>query len=150
MNYVVVPRNKSDKENKNSTEEKTSYANNQMSQMSGWVKNTGGFVEFPRDNYRYSESLSAMDGFEDSVSRIIADQVDLVSSSSEEMAASTEEISASFEDVSNLSKNITDRIQTVASHTDDQVQAVNEMTNAIDSLFVVSNDLNDTTHRYKL
>ena len=40
--------------------------------MSGWVKNTGGFVEFPRDNYRYSESLSAMDGFEDSVSRIIA------------------------------------------------------------------------------
>lgn len=43
-----------------------------MNQMSGWVKNTGGFVEFPRDNYRYSESLSAMDGSEDSVSRIIA------------------------------------------------------------------------------
>ena len=82
--------------------------------------------------------------------RIIADQVDLVSSASEEMAASTEEISASFEDVSNLSKNITERIQTVASHTDDQVNAVNEMTNAIDSLFVVSNELNDTTHRYKL
>ena len=82
--------------------------------------------------------------------RMIADQVDLVSSASEEMAASTQEISASFEDVSNLSKNITDRIQTVASHTDDQVNAVNEMSNAIDSLFIVSNELNDTTHRYKL
>ncbi|MER2106787.1 MAG: HAMP domain-containing methyl-accepting chemotaxis protein [Solibacillus sp.] len=82
--------------------------------------------------------------------KVISDQVDLVSSASEEMAASTEEVTASFEDVALLSKQTTNRIDTVANYATDQAKDMNAMSNSVTSLFDVSNELQETTGRYKL
>lgn len=82
--------------------------------------------------------------------KVISDQVDLVSSASEEMAASTEEVTASFEDVALLSKQTTNRIEIVANHATAQAKDMNAMSDAVTSLFDVSNELQETTGRYKL
>lgn len=82
--------------------------------------------------------------------KVISDQVDLVSSASEEMAASTEEVTASFEDVALLSKQTTNRIDTVANYATLQAEDMNAMSDSMTSLFDVSNELQETTGRYKL
>ena len=80
----------------------------------------------------------------------IADEVDTVSSSAEEMAASTEEIAASFDDVALLSKQTTGRVESVAKHATDQVTSMNDMKESGETLFAVSNELQEITGRYKL
>lgn len=82
--------------------------------------------------------------------KVVSDQVDLVSSASEEMAASTEEVTASFEDVALLSKQTTNRIETVANYATSQADDMNAMLDSVTSLFEVSNELQETTGRYKL
>lgn len=82
--------------------------------------------------------------------KVISDQVDQVSSASEEMAASTEEITASFEDVALLSKQTTNRVDSMANYATAQVTSMNDMATSVDSLFNVSNELQNTTGKYKL
>ena len=82
--------------------------------------------------------------------KVISDQVDNVSSASEQMTASTEEITASFEDVALVSKQTTNRIDGVANHANDHSESMNQMAKSVDSLFNISNDLQETTGHYKL
>ncbi|MER1958153.1 MAG: HAMP domain-containing methyl-accepting chemotaxis protein [Solibacillus sp.] len=80
----------------------------------------------------------------------IADLVDILSSSSEEMAASTEEIAASFDDVALLSKQTTGRVENVANFTTEQVNEMTQLNSSVDTLFGVSSELQEITGRYKL
>ena len=80
----------------------------------------------------------------------IADEVDVVSSSAEEIAASTEEIAASLDDIALLSSQTTDRVDSVAKYATDQVTSMNNMNQSGETLFEVSNELQEITGRYKL
>ncbi len=80
----------------------------------------------------------------------IANQVDILSSSSEEMAASTEEIAASFDDVALLSKQTTGRVENVANFATEQVNEMTQLNSSVDTLFEVSSELQEITGRYKL
>ncbi|MEO4052569.1 methyl-accepting chemotaxis protein [Solibacillus sp. CAU 1738] len=82
--------------------------------------------------------------------KVISDQVDLVSSASEQMTAKTEEITASFGDVSQLVKQTTDRIEMVSGRTNAQVEGITTMSLTVEALFGISNELQNTTGKYKM
>lgn len=92
---------------------------------------------------------SSFGGIVDGIKQI-AGQVDIVSSSSEEMAASTEEIAASFDDVALLSKQTTGRVENVANFATEQVNAMTQLNRSVETLFEVSTELQEITGRYKL
>ena len=75
--------------------------------------------------------------------KVISHQVDLVSSASEEIAAT-------FKDVALLSKQTSSRVDSMAHHATEQVAIMGEMGKSVNSLFKVSNELQETTGKYKL
>ncbi len=82
--------------------------------------------------------------------KVIAQQVDNVSAASEEMAASTEEITASLEGVALVSENSSKLAQSMAHHSERQLSQMEEMSHSVESLYDISNELQQTTGKYNI
>ncbi|MEE1132050.1 MAG: methyl-accepting chemotaxis protein [Caryophanon sp.] len=80
----------------------------------------------------------------------IADEVEIVSKTTQDMSVSTQEIATAFEDVSLLSKQTTARVENVAKYVTEQVDSMKTMNAEVETLFDVSSELQDITGHYKL
>ncbi|QDP99100.1 methyl-accepting chemotaxis protein [Lysinibacillus fusiformis] len=82
--------------------------------------------------------------------QVLAAQVDIVSSATEEIAASTEQLTATMEDVSNLTKQTSASVDAVARMAQDQATSMNEMTTIIEILNTTADNLQHSAGKYKV
>ncbi|MFJ7405535.1 MULTISPECIES: methyl-accepting chemotaxis protein [unclassified Lysinibacillus] len=96
-----------------------------------------------------SKAGQSFEGIQNDV-QILAEQIDLVSSSSEEIAASTEEVTATMEDVSLLAKQTSTNVDAVAQKAKNQATSMHEMTSIVDLLNGTAKKLQQTAGKYKV
>lgn len=82
--------------------------------------------------------------------RSVVNQIQEASASSEELSAGSEQIAASLQDIYQMSKATATAAQSISGFTTDQLQAMQDVQQAMNTIGQMTHDLQETAHRFKL